>query len=67
MALSKTQHPIGIIIAQHHDPKPGRWLASSMGIQNKFLILPATVTDERPESIFRWFDQVIEQLNGLAR
>jgi zinc/manganese transport system substrate-binding protein len=67
MALSKTQHPIGIIIAQHHDPKPGRWLASSMGIQNKFLILPATVTDERPESIIRWFDQVIEQLNGLAR
>lgn len=67
LALSKTQQPIGIVIAQHHHPKPGRWLASSMGPQNKLLILPATVVDERPESIIRWFDQMIMQLSGLTK
>lgn len=67
IALTKTQQPIGIVIAQHHDPKPGRWLAGSMGLGNKLLILPATVSDEQPDSIIRWFDQVIAQLNGLAK
>ncbi|MEY3765499.1 MAG: hypothetical protein RLZ03_458, partial [Pseudomonadota bacterium] len=48
-------------------PKPGRWLASSMGMPSKMLILPATVVDERPDSIIRWFDQVIAQLSALAK
>jgi hypothetical protein len=67
MALSQSQQPVGIVIAQHHDPKPGRWLASSMGMPSKMLILPATVVDERPDSIIRWFDQVIAQLSALAK
>lgn len=67
IALSKAKQPIGIVIAQHHDPKPGRWLANSLGMNNNLLILPATVPDEQPESIIRWFDQVIAQLSGLAK
>lgn len=67
MALSQSQQPVGIVIAQHHDPKPGRWLASSMGMPSKMLILPATVVDERPDSIIRWFDQMIAQLSALAK
>lgn len=39
------QQPTGIVIAQHHDPKPGRWLAKSMDMERKLLILPATVSD----------------------
>ena len=56
LALSKTQQPAGIIIAQHHDPKPGRWLANNLGLEGKLLILPATVSDEQAGSIIRWFD-----------
>ncbi len=67
IALSKFQQPVGIVIAQHHDPKPGRWLANGMGIESKLLIVPATVSDEQPDSIIRWFDQVIAQLSGLAK
>ncbi|MEY2717755.1 MAG: hypothetical protein RL539_787 [Pseudomonadota bacterium] len=67
LALSKTQQPAGIIIAQHHDPKPGRWLANNLGLERKLLILPATVSDEQPDSIIRWFDQLIAQLGGLAK
>ncbi len=67
MALSKAQQPVGIVIAQHHDPKPGRWLANSMGMESKLLILPSTVTDEQPDGIVRWLDQVIAQLSSLAK
>jgi len=67
IALSKTQQPVGIVIAQHHDPKPGRWLANNMGMERKSLILPATVLDDQPDSIIRWLDQVIAQLSGLAK
>jgi zinc/manganese transport system substrate-binding protein len=67
IALSKTQQPAAIVIAQHHDPKPGRWLANSMGMESKLLILPATVPDEQPDSIIRWFDQLMVQLSGLAK
>ncbi len=67
LAQVKTQQPIGIIVAQHHDPKPARWLATSMGMQSRLLILPATVTDEQPGGIVRWFDQVLTQLSSLAK
>jgi hypothetical protein len=67
LALTRAQQPIGIIIAQHHDPKPARWLAGSMGMQSRLLIIPATVMDEQPGSIVRWFDQVVTQLSTLAK
>jgi len=67
LALTKTQQPIGIIIAQHHDPKPARWLAGSMGMQSRLLIVPATVMDEQPGGIIRWLDQVVTQLTRLAK
>jgi zinc/manganese transport system substrate-binding protein len=67
LALAKTQQPIGIIVAQHHDPKPGRWLAGSMGMKSRLLILPGTVMDEQPGGIVRWFDQVVTQLSSLAK
>jgi zinc/manganese transport system substrate-binding protein len=67
LAISKTQPPIGIIIAQHHDPKPARWLAGSMGMPSKLLIIPATVTDDQPGAITRWFDQLVTQVTGLAK
>lgn len=67
LALTRTQQPIGIIVAQHHDPKPARWLAGSMGMQSRLLMIPATVMDEQPGAIVRWFDQVVTQLASLAK
>jgi zinc/manganese transport system substrate-binding protein len=67
VALSKAQQPVAIVIAQHHDPKPGRWLANSMGMESKLLILPATVPEDRPDSLIGWLDQVIAQISGLAK
>lgn len=67
LAQAKSQQPIGIIIALHHDPKPARWLANSLGMQSRLLILPATVTDEQPGGIVRWFDQVLTQLSSLSK
>lgn len=67
LALTKMQQPIGIVIAQHHDPKPARWLAGSMGMQSKLLIIPATAPDEQPGGIIRWLDQVVMQLTSLAK
>lgn len=67
IAMSKAEQPTGIVIAQHHDPKPGRWLAKSMDMERKLLILPATVSDEQPDSIIRWFDQLVAQLSSLAK
>jgi zinc/manganese transport system substrate-binding protein len=67
LAQVNSQQPVGIIVAQHHDPKPARWLATSMGMQSRLLILPATVTDEQPGGIVRWFDQVLTQLSSLAK
>ncbi len=62
LAMSKTTAPHAIVIAQHHDPKPGRWLANSMGQRDKLLILPATVIDEQPGGLIQWFDQLISRL-----
>ena len=62
LAISKTKAPHAIVIAQHHDPKPGRWLTSKMGVKDKLLILPATVTDDQPEGLIQWFDLLISRL-----
>lgn len=62
LAMSKTKAPHAIVIAQHHDPKPGRWLASHMGVKDKLLILPATVTDDQPAGLIQWFDLLILRL-----
>ncbi len=67
LAQAKTQQPIGIIVAQHHDPKPARWLANSMGMQSRLLILPATAMDEKPGGIARWFDLLVTQLSSLTK
>lgn len=67
LTQAKAQQPIGIIVALHHDPKPARWLANSLGMQSRLLILPATVTDEQPGGIVRWFDQVLTQLSSLSK
>jgi zinc/manganese transport system substrate-binding protein len=67
LALSQLHPPIGIIIAQHHDPKPARWLAGKMGMQARLLIIPATVGDEQPGGITRWLDQVVMQVTSLAK
>jgi len=67
LALSQKQKPIGIIIAQHHDPKPARWLAGNMGMPSKLLIMPATVMDDQPGAMTRWLDQVVTQVTNLAQ
>jgi zinc/manganese transport system substrate-binding protein len=67
LAFAQKQQPIGIIIAQHHDPKPARWLASNMGMQSKLLIIPATVMDDQPGAMMRWLDQVVTQVTNLAK
>lgn len=67
LALGKQQPPIAIVLAQHQDPRPGRWLASQLGMPDRLLILPGTVVDEQPDGIIRWFDQMIAQLSNLAR
>jgi zinc/manganese transport system substrate-binding protein len=67
LALGQIQKPIGIIIAQHHDPKPARWLAGNMGMASKLLIIPATVMDDQPGAMTRWLDQVVTQVTNLAK
>ena len=67
LTLAKQDQPLAIVIAQHHDPKPGRWLAGNLGMQSRLLILPATVTDEQPGGIVRWFDQLVTQLTSLVK
>lgn len=65
LASARSQQVLGIVIAQHHDPRPGRWLAGQWGSPQRLLILPATVIDDQASSLTRWFDLLIEQLIGL--
>ena len=63
---SKTTPPLAIVIAQHHDPRPGQWLSGQLKAPQKLIILPATVTDDEPDALFRWFDLMIQQMLKVA-
>lgn len=67
LTLSKSQQPIGIIIAQHHDPKPAHWLAANMGMQSRLLVVPSTVMEEQTGAMVKWFDLLVNQLTSLVR
>jgi hypothetical protein len=54
------------VIAQHHDPRPGQWLSGQLKAPQKLIILPATVTDDEPDALFRWFDLMIQQMLKVA-
>ena len=63
---SKTTPPLAIVIAQHHDPRPGQWLSGQLKAPQKLIILPSTVTDDEPDALFRWFDLMIQQMLKVA-
>ena len=66
LQLGQSQRPMAIVIAQHHDPKPAKWLSGQMGNSPALLILPATVTDVQADAWFRWFDLLINRLVQAA-
>ncbi len=65
IAKSNPQSPI--IIAQHHDPQPARWLSQQLGPLHPLLVLPATVPSDQADSILTWFDNIINQLLTTQR
>lgn len=66
LALSQANPPMAIVIAQHHDPRPAKWLSGQLGAPHKLVVLPATVTDEQPDTLFRWFDLMVQRLLQAA-
>lgn len=66
LELSQTTPPMAIVIAQHHDPRAAKWLSGQMGSPQKLIVLPATVTDEQPDALFRWFDLMVQRLLQVA-
>lgn len=66
LELSQASPPMAIVIAQHHDPRPAKWLSGQLGAPQKLVVLPATVTDEQPDALFRWFDGMVQRLLQVA-
>ncbi|MEY3216098.1 MAG: hypothetical protein RLZZ280_475, partial [Pseudomonadota bacterium] len=51
---------------QHHDPRPAQWLSGQLGSPQKLIVLPATVSGDGPDALFRWFDLMINRLVQVA-
>jgi len=66
LALSQSNPPMALVIAQHHDPRPAKWLSGQLGAPHKLVVLPATVTDEQPDALFRWYDLMVQRLLQVA-
>lgn len=66
LALVQATPPMAIVIAQHHDPRPAKWLSGQLATPQKLIVLPATVTDEQPDALFRWFDGMVQRLLQVA-
>jgi len=68
--LTRTVHqgtPLAIVVASHQDPRPAQWLAQQTAGTTPVLVLPATVTDERPDALWRWYEQLLTALLAAAR
>jgi hypothetical protein len=57
---------MAIVIAQHHDPRPAQWLSGQLGAPQKLIVLPATVSGDGPDALFRWFDGMVNRLVQVA-
>ena len=66
LQLGQSKRPMAIVIAQHQDPKPAKWLSGQMSNSPALLILPATVTDVQADAWFRWFGLLISRLVQAA-
>lgn len=58
----KTPPPMAIVVAQHQDVRAGKWLEKQLSPHTPLLILPATVSDDRPDALLRWLDQLVQSL-----
>lgn len=58
----KAQPPMAIVVAQHQDARAGKWLEKQLSPHTPLLILPATVSDDRPDALLRWLDQLVQSL-----
>lgn len=63
----KSNKVTAIVVAQHQDARAGKWLSSQPGQTAPLLILPATVTDDRPDALIRWLDELVAALVQAAR
>ena len=66
LAQTRAAPPMAIVIAQHHDPRPAQWLSGQLGAPQKLIVLPATVSGDGPDALFRWFDLMVNRLVQVA-
>ena len=66
LAQTRAAPPMAIVIAQHHAPRPAQWLSGQLGAPQKLLVLPATVSGDGPDALFRWFDLMVNRLVQVA-
>ena len=66
LATLRSQPVVAIVIAPHQDPRAGRWLAHQLGRPSALLVLPSTVTDDQPDALIRWMDQLVTALAQAA-
>lgn len=66
-SMARSEPVLAIVIASHQDARAGRWLASQEVAGAPLLVLPATVSDDRPEALTRWFEQLLNALVQAAR
>lgn len=59
--------PLALVVAQHQDPRAGKWLSAQIKPPVPLLVLPATVTDDRADALARWFDQLLETLTATRQ
>jgi zinc/manganese transport system substrate-binding protein len=63
LARWRTEPPLAVVVAQHQDPRAGRWLTEKAQPVRKLLVLPATIADPAaPQALDRWFDRLISEL-----
>lgn len=63
LARWKTELPMAVVVAQHQDPRAGRWLAEKAQPVRKLVVLPATVADPAaPQALDRWFERLVSEL-----
>lgn len=63
-----TEPPLAVVVAQHQDPRSGRWLTDRAQPARPLLVLPATVTDPTaPQALDLWFDHLIDRLLAAVR